>query len=138
MVERTISKLDAARQLLERAIELYTEGDYLSALTLAGAAEEPLGKMRRRDVPSLSAVEVFADAFRHAESDLPLERAKMIKKLNEVRDWLKHYQDGSAITCDERACAEDMLTRAIINYMIAANGPTGPMRAFIERGKHEA
>lgn len=138
MAARTIEKLDAARQQLERAIELYATKDFLSAITLAGAAEEPLGRMRRMDPPSLSAVEAFADAFRYAASAQPIERKEMIRTLNGVRDWLKHYQDGNPIVCDDRACAEDMITRAIINYMIAANGPTDSMRDFIERTQHEA
>lgn len=36
---------DIARVQLRRAIQLFKEGDYICSLTLAGAAEELLGRM---------------------------------------------------------------------------------------------
>ncbi len=132
MSTKTITKLEATRQQLERAIDLYLSGlDYISAITLAGAAEEPLGKMRRRDVPSLSVVEALAEDFRYQESFPPISRKEMIAKLNIVRDWLKHYTDGSSLEFDEKESAFNMILRAIINYMIAANGPTESMKVFL-------
>ena len=45
-IEETLSNLDVAERQLERAIALFLdEEDYVSALTLAGAAEEILGKL---------------------------------------------------------------------------------------------
>ena len=45
-IEETLSNLDIAERQLERAIVLFLDDkDYVSALTLAGAAEEILGKL---------------------------------------------------------------------------------------------
>jgi hypothetical protein len=44
------TQIGAARTQLERAILLFpNEKDFLSAITLAGAAEEPLGKMLKEE-----------------------------------------------------------------------------------------
>ena len=40
----TLTKLEVATRQLDAAIRLFLEDDYLSSLTLAGAAEEILGK----------------------------------------------------------------------------------------------
>lgn len=39
----TLTKLEVAVRQLDMALRLFLEGDYLSSLTLAGAAEEILG-----------------------------------------------------------------------------------------------
>ena len=43
-----ITKLEVAAHQLNVAIRLFLESDYLSSLTLAGAAEEILGKISKR------------------------------------------------------------------------------------------
>lgn len=43
-----MSKFEVAVSQLDQAIRLFLEGDHLSSLTLAGAAEEMLGKLSER------------------------------------------------------------------------------------------
>lgn len=43
-----MTKLEAAKHQLAVAIQLFLDEDYLSSLTLAGAAEEILGKLSMR------------------------------------------------------------------------------------------
>ncbi|CAN7782384.1 hypothetical protein LJR296_008107 [Cupriavidus necator] len=45
---KVIKKLEVATVQLDAAIRLFLERDYLSSLTLAGAAEEILGKLSSR------------------------------------------------------------------------------------------
>ncbi|MFM0742254.1 hypothetical protein PQQ51_33975, partial [Paraburkholderia xenovorans] len=45
---RIIPKLEVATLQLDMAIRLFLERDYVSSLTLAGAAEEILGKLSKR------------------------------------------------------------------------------------------
>ncbi|MBK8384257.1 MAG: hypothetical protein IPL11_00655 [Candidatus Accumulibacter sp.] len=44
----TLTKAEVAVRQLDQAIRLFLEGDLLSSLTLAGAAEEILGKLCER------------------------------------------------------------------------------------------
>ena len=45
-------KVDIAKQYIEDSLRLYSESRFLSALTLAGAAEEMLGKSLERSEPN--------------------------------------------------------------------------------------
>jgi len=48
MPSETLSAIEIAEHQLLAALKLWRDGDYLSALTLAGAAEEILGKRLRK------------------------------------------------------------------------------------------
>ena len=99
------NKLEAAKNQLDRAIKLFLdEADYYSAVMLAGAAEEILGKMleaqgEKHALASLSSA--IADIF--TANDLPtLKNKELVRQLNDVRDWLKHYTDGKDIEFDAK------------------------------------
>jgi hypothetical protein len=137
-VKTQLSKLAAAEAQLERALDLYLSGnDYLAAITLAGAAEEPLGKMvevqggkhaLQSDASAMGMVHV------HLYSEvLPKKRA--VAHINRVRDWLKHYGDGSNIEIDPRVEAYDIIDRAVSNYWQLTSRETERMRRFREMGR---
>ena len=136
MTEIRITKLEASRLQLERAITLFVEQkDYVSVITLAGAAEEILGHLLLQKGGELNIVQAWADAFRFAEPNESGEvapRRDVIDELNRVRNWLKHFQDGSDLEFDPNLSAQMLLLRAITNYMMVANGPTEPMSVFIQ------
>lgn len=132
----------AACAQIERAISLYETGDYLCALTLAGAAEEMLGsKLRSRGgKPVLSQeasatatirVQLEPDAGSHAE----LKR-QHIYDANEARNWLKHSTTGKdriytdPLLFDARASAHEMLDRALRNYWVAESSMTPVMQRW--------
>ena len=126
-----ISKRRIAEMQLYRAIKLLEgEGpDYgpLSALTLAGAAEEILGKMAAaKGMPT-----AFEDATDAAKQLRKFVRSLMGKKpgkppkdgtirrrLNRVRNAVKHNDPGrnSYVTAYFYLEAEDMIRRGIRNY----------------------
>jgi hypothetical protein len=122
----TATKRKIAVTQLRRAILLYNEGDYLCALTLAGAAEEVLGKMVARRGQS-TAMEDFAlrdrQLWEWAASKEPRitvpEEAEFRHRLNRLRNDLKHNNAGKngRIRADFEFAADEMLLRCIRNYL---------------------
>lgn len=82
-VARTYTKLDAAQHQLEGAIANFFLGNWPSAITLAGAAEE-----------AIPAHEKYPDLIKVAKSLGPSKYGKTEKEIlqlfNEQRNWLKH------------------------------------------------
>ncbi|MPM87555.1 hypothetical protein SDC9_134655 [bioreactor metagenome] len=108
----------AEHQLLA-SLKLWHDGDYLSSLTLAGAAEEILGK-RLRILGIESSFEqiqreVVDMAQQHWSADPSMSKEIGIL-LNQTRNELKHYAGEASLSFDLRADAEEMLERAISNY----------------------
>jgi len=130
------TKLKAAETQLERALTLYLEGtDYLSAITLAGAAEEPLGKMLEK---SGGKHQLHSDSSAMAVVHLHLfderlEAKDAISHINMVRDWLKHFRDGSDLEFDARERASEIIDRAVSNYFHLTGNESTQMRQFMER-----
>lgn len=92
-----LSKADAATHQLDRAICLFLEGDYLCALTLAGAAEEVLGSLSRR-AGLQAAIDVIA-AHHRADTDAALsakEHLSLISSIaNRTRNRAKHANNAA-------------------------------------------
>lgn len=131
-------KVDIARQYLEDSLRLYSEGRFLSALTLAGAAEEMLGSSLQRSIPpkicgvSLHPVTAFdqeAAAIAAFDQQLvnigaphftakPLSEIK--RELVAPRNSAKHFNDPSESTFnfDQQLEAGSMIIRAIRNYRV--------------------
>jgi hypothetical protein len=127
--------LEAAEAQLERALTLYLNGtDYLSAITLAGAAEEPLGKMLERSGGKHSLhSESSAMAVVHLHLfDEELEKKDAISHINIVRDWLKHFRDGSDLEFDAKDKACEIIDRAIGNFVRLTGKESNQMQRFME------
>lgn len=116
-----ITKRRIALIQLEQALRLLREGDAVSALTLAGAAEEILGKMAVRK-GSRSRVEALAEGlgslYDWAGKPKP---TKPISILNEPRNHLKHQNDGRnvRVEADWHFEAEEMILRCMFNHFNA-------------------
>lgn len=119
-MRRVYTKLEAAEAQLERALKLYLENsDYLSAITLAGAAEEPLGKMLEKAGEKHS---LHIDSSAVVQTHLlllneDLQRKDAISTINVVRDWLKHFTDGKDGEFDAKEEAFRIIGRAVDNYI---------------------
>lgn len=91
----TLTKLDVASRQLDTAIHLFLEGDYLSSLTLAGAAEEILGALCKRAGKIVSTEAVAA--FHFADTDPALtdeaRRSVLFNVMNFPRNEAKHAND---------------------------------------------
>src|ERR1035437_7687903 len=91
----TLTKLEVAVSQLSQAIRLFLEGDYLSSLTLSGAAEEILGALCERAGKPVSIEKIIA--FHWEETDSALSdkerRNTLLQVLNCARNAVKHAND---------------------------------------------
>jgi hypothetical protein len=110
---------EIANQQLLASIRLWHEADYLSALTLAGAAEEIMGKRLRAlgKEPSFDQWKnlIVSLAKSEGETDPKIDEV-MGKMLNQTRNVLKHYAGDEAVEIDIREDCTEMIGRAIANY----------------------
>jgi len=121
-----VSKLDIAKRQLETAIDLhFTGGDYLAVITLAGAAEEILGKLLQRQ-GDRAMIDDLVELDRELTGGRPFEEIR--KEANGARNSLKHANDPSEdqVTIDPGE-AIAMLARAIVNYAWLTKSATPSM-----------
>lgn len=120
--DTTVSKSQVAIVQLNEAISLFTQERFLAALTLAGAAEEILGKLliRRDELPAIKE-STAAIARLRAETGLSVmgeaSEREVVDAWNQARNNAKHLigLEGDSVTfnlCDE---AYWMLRRALAN-----------------------
>lgn len=111
------SKKKVAEHQLDRAIRLLLDDhDAISAVTLAGAAEEILGKLVEASGEKSSIGSFIDDCLligrvAHGEEWKPKVFAEMA---NHTRNSLKHLVDGSDVCVIEEAACE-MIDRAVQN-----------------------
>ena len=124
----TLSADEIAEIQLLASIEVYGQKNYVAAITLAGAADEILGKRLRQigkesafgDIKRsvLSIMEVLPETEEDSE---PVETGEADKALsfliNQTRNELKHYSGDQPLEFDIRADASEMIDRAIANFM---------------------
>jgi hypothetical protein len=120
--DSTMSKSQIAVVQLNAAISLFVQERFLAALTLAGAAEEILGKLllRRGALPAIKETTAAISQLR-AETGLrvmgDVSERELIDAWNEARNIAKHLigPEGESVTlnlCDE---AYWMIRRALAN-----------------------
>jgi hypothetical protein len=133
--ESTYEKRSIALAQLETALRLFQEGsDLFSVITLAGAAEEILGKLVRRQGGETS-VDSLARAAASVHEHLFgkwVDERTFIRRANSARNALKHLDEGRdlTVTADVRDEAVDMLHRAIDNYWLLEASLTASMEKF--------
>lgn len=140
-IEETLSNLEVAHRQIERAIVVFLDDkDYVSALTLAGAAEEILGKLLNKDgkehwLDSISKGALRALGFRKKGFETPeaLKARKEIANIaNRYKNRFKHYNDDGTITLLVDVAAAEMIARAISNYFVLTQRETEMMGRFKE------
>jgi len=117
MIE-TITKQEAADRLIKRADRLIeTDRDFVSAILLAGAAEDLLAELidPTGKGPLPAARRSLAEAANRIQPG-----GGFRERMRWAYDWLRHSRDKPAsdpeITIDTEAEARDILGRAIDNY----------------------
>ncbi len=119
-MEKKYSKIDLAREQLDCAIRLFLEGKYVPSLTLAGAAEEILGKaLRHCNVPNALDQRWNASAPIHAALyGKELLWKNFADKENYGRNALKHMRSPCEqdVIFDPEDAAVWMLVRAYENH----------------------
>lgn len=114
-----MNKNDIARVQLERAMILFArECDYISATTLAGAAEEILGDQLESNAKTeiLDFIRIRLERHGH-----PFDEKAVASELNYPRNAFKHYKakvdDTTSIAFCLRDAAIDMIERAVDNHV---------------------
>lgn len=112
-----MTKTEIARVQLERAMMLFArESDYISATTLAGAAEEVLG--HQLEFSALKETLLFIRS-RLERGGHHFEEKAVASDLNHARNALKHYKvgDSTSIAFCLKGAAIEMIDRAVSNYV---------------------
>ena len=128
------TKVELAVHQLDRAIRLLLdEQDVISATTLAGAAEEILGKLVEIGGGKHSLQDFIDTCFamgriHHGEEWKPKTFADM---RNYFRNELKHYVEGSVISVPEEA-AKDLIDRAAENLWLLEGRDTVQIRRYMQ------
>jgi len=128
MASTVLEYYQLAEVQIETAIDLFNEGNFICAITLAGAGEEILGKLLP---PS---TEIALESLTKKVSSLAPELSpKQIKDdyLNIVRNSLKHVkEDICEQDIDLRLHAIQYIARACVNYVTLRDTLTTKMIAF--------
>lgn len=121
-----VPKLELGRSQLEVALQFYMRGEEFPAvITLAGAAEELLGKIAesKGHEPSLKrAMRNRCDIFKEIYGEEAREK-NFADLQNRVRNELKHFRTGEEVQADYEHEAAQMLTRALENYVLCIGSP---------------
>lgn len=121
MSESSYRRTDLATEQLQVAIELFLSGRrYVSALTLAGAAEEILGKapVQRGLTTVLDHEYRITGLVEEALRGQPYKRKEFVSRKNRVRNAPKHMPSDieSTVTADLEDESLWMIVRACDNY----------------------
>lgn len=135
----TLTNFDIANIQLERAIRLFmVEEDFVSSLTLAGAAEEILAKLLPKEGPRPALGEAIKQSremqrlFGFKESSFK-EAAEVA---NFWRNSFKHCKLDQAATLSVDFAAAEMIKRAVENYFKLTRGKSESMTEFLRHLEH--
>lgn len=121
-----IHQVDVALIQLEKACELFFRKDYISSLTLAGAAEEILGNIsekeskkflnRKKNDRGISAFNMQAELF---ENLMGQDYSTFKQKRNQTRNELKHLKDNYTVDISELELkVKQIIGDAVTNYKL--------------------
>ena len=134
MVPLKISKIDIALVHLETAIDLFLNNqNYICAATLAGAAEEILGKIVYRSKKTNAFKELCSSLKK--EHNLTLSETEIGKNhVNYPRNELKHfdYPEREILEIDDQAIAIGLIVRAVTNLVEHDQSITHNTEAFLK------
>jgi hypothetical protein len=129
-----ITKLDVALHQLNVAIRLFLDGDYLASLTLAGAAEEILGKLCERAGHPVAVHSIVDYHFKDTDPALSdKERRKiLLELLNGARNAAKHANNPAEANFNvEQIDPLQMIMRAVPMCARLTNQPSDEIRAMV-------
>lgn len=120
-----MEKRDIAIKQLKAAARHYNSGDYICSITLAGAAEEILGRIaKKRTKTNQLEVEVvyLRSIYEYFSGRKPSDK-ELIQKINKVKNELKHNDSGENawVDADFENEAALLFVKAMKNYFICYN-----------------
>lgn len=133
-----LSKLDIALAQIERAVVLaLDEADFISAVTLAGAAEEILGSLleTRGLQSSYSGLKHVLDYVHEDVKSVNLTSKEFRALANGARNNFKHLSGTEKVEVDPEQEACNLAHRAISNYTSLGYERTEIMVRWINESK---
>jgi hypothetical protein len=123
---KRIPKEELARSQLAVALRFYMQGEEFPAvITLAGAAEEILGKIAQKKGfdPALTAtVKDLMKIYKLAWGREATEK-DFVSLRNHARNEMKHLCSGQDVSLDYEKEAAQMLSRAFQNFLLCFGSP---------------
>jgi len=121
---KSLSKIQIATIQLRTAVQLYNKQNYISAVTLAGAAEEILGQVAKTKsgTNALLADKVWIDQLADYLNKPRPTFGKVASTRNKIKNELKHNDSGQDAELDHdfQLEAETFILGAIRNYELIA------------------
>ncbi len=118
-----MEKRDIALAQIRRAIQLFRKSDFVCAATLAGAAEEILGRIakKRSGNNALDGEEAMAEGLAELLNVATPDKATIRSVVNRARNECKHNDSGENgwISADFEYEAQCLIDRAIRNWLLA-------------------
>jgi hypothetical protein len=127
-----ISKLSLALVQLQTAIDLFlNDRNYICALTLAGAAEEILGKLAEQVENTNACKELYSTVKSTLKLNIPPK--KIGWHLNYYRNELKHFdiEENENLEIDIEAEAAHFILRALVNIEMHGKDKISNSETFI-------
>lgn len=129
-IKYEVGKVEAAVEQLDWAIKLFLDHKaYVPAITLAGAAEEIIGRAVGAESAHQKLSKEFSDQYK-----IP-EREVSQNYLNKAKNWLKHWtkmKDEKCIEIELEAEATQYIVRAIVNLVAHERSFTSETLRFID------
>lgn len=122
-MQTTITKVDVARALVDRAlVMLLDEADYISAIVLAGSAEDVMQGLLNRERGEEGARESLVAAalkLLNPPNNPRLTSERLHRVVRGAFTWLRHADrdEPQSITVDLRFEAFDVTDRALENFI---------------------
>ena len=134
MADQRYNRVDLAREQLDLAISQFLKGNFVSALTLAGAAEEILGRAlsHRGEQNSLERKYEALEPIHRILHGRPLSREDFIRDENRALIAVTHMATASepSVILDLEDAALSMIVRACENSDLLGLPRTARMREF--------
>jgi hypothetical protein len=137
MTDQTYNRVDLAREQLDVAISLLERKSFVSALTLAGVADEILGKMLSHSGKQnyLDCTYQAVKPFHTRLHRMPLSKKDFIRDENSALIAVTRMASTStpSVTLDLEHAAHSMIGRALVNYNLLGLPRTARMLKFRKR-----
>lgn len=127
-----LHKREIAKRQIDSALEMFFDNkDSLSVITLAGAGEEILGKLLKRD-GRIAMIDHIISLDKRLTGN-GRDFGVVNKEVNGIRNALKHANDPLEDEIEiDPSHAKAMLSRAVVNYTLYFEDATPLMLKFYE------
>ena len=127
-----LTKFEVAEKQLAKAIELFCTNEPLPAITLAGAAEEILGKLVKNGGGVNALEEEVKDRcdLYQPVFGRPADPKVFSELMNNPRNELKHRMSGNPLEINLEEEAVNLIQRAIDNFQKLRPGPNAMFQKF--------